>query len=414
MSPPILHLEALLIPIAERAPAGRDLRTDSEGRVRSTSEILNIQSDIEGLEERDRLESKIRERKTKQQQTKDPRAREVISYDIRQLEEDRKALDPRLKELKSRNWSDVIDEIQRLLREKSKDLELANWLTLALFRAHGGQGLYEGLALSRELIDRFWKEFHPIALASKPGSLPAHSDPGWAEPRLGILSEFDVKLAEHLHTHVLTHSNDDEGEDISFNTWDAAARSPSNDKSLDAVRRGGTMFVSAVDRKPAAEWIHAQQIFIACAGELTAIQAVLGKHWEESFGKALSGALLDQSSAALKALLELLDHVCVYKQPKQPDAENPTAAGAGAVPSISGGNTAVITSRADALHRLAQIALFFHVTEPYSPVAYLLDRAVSWGNRDLQQWLREMLSKNHGSALESLNETLGIPPPRSE
>jgi type VI secretion system protein ImpA len=62
--------------------------------------------------------------------------------------------------------------------------------------------------------------------------------------------------------------------------------------------------------------------------------------------------------------------------------------------------------RADALRRLAAVAEYFHRTEPHSPVAYLVQRAVRWGEMPLEEWLRDVIHDE--SVLGQLRETLGL------
>jgi type VI secretion system protein ImpA len=64
-------------------------------------------------------------------------------------------------------------------------------------------------------------------------------------------------------------------------------------------------------------------------------------------------------------------------------------------------------SRADALRRLASIAKFFQTTEPHSPVAYLVQRAVRWGEMPLENWLEEVVTD--WNVLSAVRETLGLP-----
>ncbi len=62
--------------------------------------------------------------------------------------------------------------------------------------------------------------------------------------------------------------------------------------------------------------------------------------------------------------------------------------------------------RSDALNRLAAVAEFFRQTEPHSPVAYLVPRAVQWGQMPLEDWLREVISDD--AVLARVRETLGL------
>jgi type VI secretion system protein ImpA len=70
----------------------------------------------------------------------------------------------------------------------------------------------------------------------------------------------------------------------------------------------------------------------------------------------------------------------------------------------AGGNPA---GRAEALRRLAEIAEYFRRTEPHSPVSFLVQRAVKWGNMSLDQWLDEVLKDQ--DALRLMRDLLGIP-----
>src|SRR4051812_28250574 len=66
-------------------------------------------------------------------------------------ERDRKAADHKL----------VIRLASDVLATKSKDLQIAAWLTEALTWQHGFAGLNEGLDLIRQLLDRFWETLYP-------------------------------------------------------------------------------------------------------------------------------------------------------------------------------------------------------------------------------------------------------------
>ncbi|WP_343730652.1 type VI secretion system protein TssA [Duganella sp.] len=69
---------------------------------------------------------------------------------------------------------------------------------------------------------------------------------------------------------------------------------------------------------------------------------------------------------------------------------------------------AALQDRAQALQQLRLIAEFFRRTEPHSPVAYLADRAASWGEMPLHVWLRAVLKDP--AAIAGVEELLGTPP----
>jgi type VI secretion system protein ImpA len=83
--------------------------------------------------------------------------------------------------------------------------------------------------------------------------------------------------------------------------------------------------------------------------------------------------------------------------------------GGGFAVGASGGTLSVggaVRSRQDALKRLSEVAEFFRQTEPHSPVAYLVQRAVKWGNMPLDNWLQEVIKDE--TVLGQLRETLGF------
>lgn len=65
-------------------------------------------------------------------------------------------------------------------------------------------------------------------------------------------------------------------------------------------------------------------------------------------------------------------------------------------------------TRAQALQQLREVASYFRRTEPHSPVAYLAEKAVKWGEMPLHEWLRKVI-KDQG-AMSHLEELLGLDP----
>src|ERR1035437_5805133 len=61
------------------------------------------------------------------------------------------------KEQKTADWRQVEELASGMLRNRSKDLQLALWLTEAGMKRHGFPGLRDGLRLTRELMVRYWE-----------------------------------------------------------------------------------------------------------------------------------------------------------------------------------------------------------------------------------------------------------------
>jgi len=70
------------------------------------------------------------------------------------------------------------------------------------------------------------------------------------------------------------------------------------------------------------------------------------------------------------------------------------------------GTSGAIQGRADALKRLGQLADYFRKAEPHSPISYLVNRAIKWGNMPLETWLQDVIKDE--SVLSELRQTLGF------
>lgn len=62
---------------------------------------------------------------------------------------------------KTADWAAVIKLAGEAIAKKSKDLQLAAWLTEALLKKEGFTGLREGLTLIHGLLDQFWDSCYP-------------------------------------------------------------------------------------------------------------------------------------------------------------------------------------------------------------------------------------------------------------
>ena len=65
-----------------------------------------------------------------------------------------------------------------------------------------------------------------------------------------------------------------------------------------------------------------------------------------------------------------------------------------------------INSREAAFKQLLDIAQFFRKTEPHSPVSYVLEKAVKWGNMPLNELIVELIPDS--SSRERYSELTGV------
>src|SRR3954452_18412626 len=59
-------------------------------------------------------------------------------------------------------WPKLVQLTSQKLRDKSKDLAIAVWLTEGLVPQHGFAGLRDGLMLMRQLCEQFWDTVYPL------------------------------------------------------------------------------------------------------------------------------------------------------------------------------------------------------------------------------------------------------------
>src|SRR5580693_6270380 len=87
------------------------------------------------------------------------------------------------RDLKTADWGRVAALASNAITTKSKDLQLAAWLTEALAKLHGLSGLSDGLALCRGLIEQYWDQLYP---SIEDGSLEARANTlAWLNRQLG-------------------------------------------------------------------------------------------------------------------------------------------------------------------------------------------------------------------------------------
>ncbi|HEX8338091.1 MAG TPA: hypothetical protein VF621_15335, partial [Pyrinomonadaceae bacterium] len=98
--------------------------------------------------------------------------------------------------------------------------------------------------------------------------------------------------------------------------------------------------------------------------------------------------------------------------PGEPQAPSPQPGASNGGGVVGGGQAAhagvagPVKTRQEAVQRLGEVAAFFRQTEPHSPVAYLVERAVKWSEMPLDVWLASVIKDS--AVIRELRETLGV------
>jgi type VI secretion system protein ImpA len=315
------------------------------------------------------------------------------------------------RELKIADWPRVQALATAALAEQSKDLQVACWLAEALCQIHGFAGARDGLVLLTELLRQHWEHLYP-------------ENAGDLEPRANCLTWMSGVLARQIRRQALTS----EGRGwYDYQNALQVDNAGERDRTLMAElmaegKINGETWRKQVAATPSESFARAQEDLLGCQEACEALDAAI----DEVFGN--EGPSLRDLRTAIQDVLSLVGAIAKERgitapapaaeaaaaaAPSITDGTSPaeTPAAAGATPAPAAGAAPVARraqSRDDALRQLREIAEFFRRSEPHSPVAYLVERAVKWADMPLDLWLQEVV-KDQG-VLTMLNETLGVEP----
>jgi type VI secretion system protein ImpA len=329
-----------------------------------------------------------------------------FSTEFDQIAEMRREDDPTLDQgewvttLKVADWPGVHDRCNELLRNRSKDLRLAMWWAEATTLTSGYAGLEQGLALCAQLSERYWDGLYPQ---------PEDGDPEqrignlrWFLGRLEALSTLAPVTRGRTGAYSLRHMH-------AARTLQASAeRSPDKPLAADAVTLD--KFNRALRETPKEELRASVAALEACGQRLGEWQAVVDARLGAD-GPSFVGAR-EALASALHELQRLGREAGVVSAAAVSESSSNAAASAAPSGGAGGGSGGPLRTREQALAQLRDVAAFFRATEPHSPVAYLADKAVHWGDMPLHLWLRAVL-KDAGT-LAHVEELLGVQPPKDE
>ncbi len=322
------------------------------------------------------------------------------------LREARRADDPTLSQgewkttLKVADWRQALELSSAVLAKKSKDLQVAAWMTEAAAARNGFSGLAEGLRATAGIIDGFWDTLHPAV------------DGGDLEMRVARLAWLDSNAANVVRRTPLTappHSfgllkwQESRDVDNLARQNPAAAQAAVGDGKIT-----GEEFDKALRDTPNATLLKLREEIKLAADALGELKGVV----DARFGR--DAPRFGELGEALKRCAQVVDRIAAQKgligaaeaAGEGEAAEGASAPGGAAPPAgpLALGNT--LASKQAAIAQLGQIAEFFRKTEPHSPVTFLIQQAVRWANTPLDLWLAEVI-KDDGT-LGRLREMLGI------
>ena len=314
------------------------------------------------------------------------------------------------RELKTADWDLTLELTEKALANQTKDLQVAAWLTEALVRKQGFAGLRDGLRVVRGLHENFWDQVYPEV---EDGDLEGRANSiAWLDRQsASALKEVPVTKAPGMAYSYLQF---EQAKSLDLPTG-AAAQDPATVERLAAERARAEAenlvtsesFAKAKTATSRAFYEEASSTLAECQREFQALDKVM----DEKFGRETPG--LGELKKSLDIVRDMVDKAVKEKRALEGEAVGGEEGEAGgeAVGAGPAGTTGPIRSRQDALTRLAQVADYFRRTEPHSPVSYLVQRAIAWGQMPLDAWLADVIKD--GAMLANLKETLGLKSPGS-
>jgi type VI secretion system protein ImpA len=285
-------------------------------------------------------------------------------------------------ERKTADYPLVIKLAGEALATRSKDLQVAAWLTEAMLRKEGFQGLKAGLELIKALIENFWDTLYP------------ELDDGDAEMRAAPLEWLGTRMEPALRSVPLTRTGANWFKFKESRTvgYEAAADTDTKVEARNAAIAEGKMSGEEWDAAVAAT----PKAFYAAMEEtldgILEVVEMLGILGEEKFGDVAP------SFGPMRTTVEEIRHtvhgLLQKKREVEPDegapapataeepsgAEEPAPGVAPAKPKPRGGPIAAEpVDRDDAFQRVTAVAAYLRRNDPSSPLPYLLLRGLRWG-----------------------------------
>ena len=278
----------------------------------------------------------------------------------------------------------VIRTCQELIATRSKDLQLAVWLTESLVKREGFGGLLEGLNLCHGLLEKFWDHLFPEA---EEGDLGMRAAP---------LDYIGSKLADPIKMVPLNrvgHSWFKLNEARTIVGYEKDKTGDANKKAREKQIKEGKLapeeFDKSFEETPKAFYATAEKNLDLSLAAL----AALGAKCEEKFGD--DAPTFGKVKQTLEEVRHSVHALLQKKRETEPDPVEETATEQGAVvegeervdgPAVAGGPRMFSVTgpqepaeRRQAIDQVAAAAAFLRRREPTSPAPYLMMRGLRWG-----------------------------------
>ncbi|RLU01771.1 type VI secretion system protein TssA [Ketobacter sp.] len=287
-------------------------------------------------------------------------------------------------------WRPILDLAPTILKEHSKDLEVACWLTEALIRFHDFPGLRDGFALSKRLVEQYWDGLYP------------EPDEDGIETKVAPLAGLNgdsgegTLLAPIRNALITTESSTG-----AFSYWqyqqarDAAKIADADKRKEKEDTLGFTLasIETAVAEAAPDFYVNLVEDLEQGIADFKAMNDTLRQHCKhEAPPFSLILETLEEILRAVRFLAK--DKLAAAAPEEQSVTEQAADAGTALAPTAgaaSAGAAGPIANREDALRRLEEVAQFFRRTEPHTPLVTGIERLVRWGRMPMNELILELV-----------------------
>jgi type VI secretion system protein ImpA len=319
---------------------------------------------------------------------------------------------------------------EEALATKTKDLQLAAWLTEAQLHLESFAGLQQGLNLCVGLVTNFWDTVYPPV------------EDGDLELRSGPLDFLGSGLDLALKSRPLSKAGYDwyKYKESRAVGYDDSSKSDKERKDREQKIADGKLSAEGFDKAfvetPKAFYFQAEKNLDGCLATLKSLDEVC----DEKFGS--DGPALGRLKTSIEEVRHSVHALLEKKRETEPDPVEVVAAADGSpgavatqggVPAGAPGITiSVLTSsepadRREAIATVARVAALLRQQDPHSPAPYLMMRGLRWGElrsgkgisdarlleaptTELRQHVKRLaLAKKWSELLETAENAMSLP-----
>lgn len=356
-SPQYIDINSMLEPVSAESAVGSDIRLN----VSVTSEYSRIRDARKGARAAERSN--------------------IFDNDSSQADE---------------HWRTVLQLAPDILKNQAKDLEVASWYTEALVRRAGFQGLRDGFSLIRQMIEQYWDDLFPLP------------DEDGIATRVAALTGLNGEGAEGVLIAPMRSVPITQGSHGPYTYWQYkqaldAQRVTDDQGRADLIAKNGFSvddIQKDVDQSEQSFYVDLRDDVRDALEEYKRISQLLDERCGIHDSPPASNII-----GTLSDILGAITHIAKLKLPQAAEQPADDAAQSEDTGPVNPGtpNVGPVRTRDDAFRQLAQISEFFRQTEPHSPISYVIEKAVRWGNMPLGDLIQELIpdsgSRNTFSSL---------------